>query len=160
VGEIGPVQRQAILSAALHELLLRGIDDFTLECVADRAGVDPAVIIQEWGDRRVLLMDAMFSEGRQQIPIPDTGSLAGDFEALAAALSALAALPLWRASFRRGLPANSRYVDFTDIRADFRRARIGELAVVIERAAERGEVRGGIDPEMAMKMFFPPTCPT
>ena len=146
--------RQAILAAALDELRLRGIDNFTIEHVAGRAGVEPAVIVRGWGDRRVLVLDAMFSEGHQELPIPDTGSLAGDLAGIAATLAMLSTSQQWREAFRRRLPSDGRDADFTEIRMDFRRARITEFALAIARAAERGEVREGVDPEMAMKMFF------
>ena len=151
--DTGPAQRQVILTAALNELLLRGIDDFTVERVADRAGVNPAVITREWGDRRVLLMDAMFSEGHQGLPVPDTGSLRGDVEAVAAMLAALNAAPKWRSWFQRLLPA-SRDADFTEIRTDFIRGRMAEFVPVLQRAAERGELREGIDLQAAIRMFY------
>ena len=38
--------RQAIRDAAIAELIARGIDGFTIEGVAERAGVDPRAITQ------------------------------------------------------------------------------------------------------------------
>ena len=48
---LAPMRRQAVLDAALAELLARGIDDFTVKGVATRAGVDPRVIVATWNDR-------------------------------------------------------------------------------------------------------------
>ena len=66
-----------VLKAAFDELVDRGIDRFTVDRVAKRAGVEPDVIIAIWGDRRILLMDAVLSSSESVIPIPDTGTFAG-----------------------------------------------------------------------------------
>ena len=144
--------RQTILDAALAELLARGIDDFTVKGVATRAGVDPRVIIATWNDRRVLLMDAQLSRAHRLMPIPDTGSLRGDLEAFAAMLAEMAEAPERRAWFKRLLPA-SRDVDLSEVRSDFWQVRLNEIAAIVRRAAERGELREGINPENAMHMF-------
>ncbi|HNA51546.1 MAG TPA: TetR family transcriptional regulator, partial [Mycobacterium sp.] len=70
--------REVVLKAAFDELVDRGIDRFTVDRVAKRAGVEPDVIIAMWGDRRILLMDAVLSSSESVIPIPDTGTLRGD----------------------------------------------------------------------------------
>ena len=70
--------RGVVLKAAFDELVDRGIDRFTVDRVAKRAGVEPDVIIAMWGDRRILLMDAVLSSSESVIPIPDTGTLRGD----------------------------------------------------------------------------------
>ena len=67
--EAAQSQRQAIHDAALDELVARGIDDFTVEGVAKRAGVDPRVIIQIWHDWRVLLMEAQLSLAREHASV-------------------------------------------------------------------------------------------
>ena len=94
--EAAQSQRQAILDAALAELVARGIDEFTVEGVAKRAGVDPRVIIQMWGDRRVLLLDAQLSRAHLRVPTPDTGSLRGDALAVPASLAEQTESPQWR----------------------------------------------------------------
>jgi len=85
----GSGDRQAILDAALAEVVAKGIDEFTVEGVAGRAGVDPGVITQTWGDRRVLLLEAQLGGAAQWVPIPDTGSLRDDLQALMASSAEL-----------------------------------------------------------------------
>lgn len=148
----GP-SRQAILDAALAELLARGIDDFTVEGVAKRAGVDPRVIIDRWHDRRILLVDAQFGRGRQGLVTPDTGTLRGDVLAVAAALADQAESPTWQAWFHRMLAAG-RDADLLEIRSDFWEVRFNDFSPVLQRAAERGELREGVDPIEAIRMFF------
>ncbi|MGO9043269.1 MAG: TetR/AcrR family transcriptional regulator [Mycobacterium sp.] len=151
--EAAQSQRQAILDAALAELVARGIDEFTVEGVAKRAGVDPRVIIQMWGDRRVLLLDAQLSRAHLRVPTPDTGSLRGDALAVAASLAEQTQSPQWRGWFQRLLPA-SRDADLSEVRSDFWHVRFNDFAPVLQRAAERGELRKGIDPMEAVRMFF------
>ena len=152
VEEAVHARRQAILDAAIAELIARGIDDFTVEGVAKRAGVDPRVIIEMWHDHRVLLMDAQLSRAHRRMPTPDTGSLRGDLEAFAAMLAEMAGAPERRAWFQRLLPA-SRDCDFSEVRSDFWQVRLNEVAPIIRRAAERGELREGIEHVEAIAMF-------
>lgn len=105
-----------------------------------------------WRDRRVLLMDAQLSRAHRLMPIPDTGSLRGDLDAFAAMLAEMAAAPERRGWFKRLLPASGD-VDFSEVRSDFWQVRLNDIAAIMRRAAERGELRDGIDPEHAMQMF-------
>ena len=131
---------QSIRDAALEELVAMGIDDFTLGGVAARIGGDPATVIEALGDRRVLLMDALLSRARQVIPTPDTGTLRDDLLAFTASLTEQATSPQWRAWFARVLPA-SRDADLSEIRSDFWQVRFGDLVPIMERAADRGDLR-------------------
>lgn len=149
----GSVDQQAIFDAALTELRLRGFDNLTLEGVAMRAGVEPEVIIARWGDRRVLLMDAQLSRARGNIPVPDSGSLRGDLEAYLAALDEHTSTRDGRAWFFRLLPADHA-VDLSEMRSDFWHIRFDESASILRRAAERGELRDGIDPLEATRMLI------
>ena len=46
----------------MDELLCRGIDGMTAEHIAERAGVDPSVIVEVWGDWRTLFLDAALTD--------------------------------------------------------------------------------------------------
>ncbi|MFN8032080.1 MAG: TetR/AcrR family transcriptional regulator [Mycobacterium sp.] len=149
---VGSVDRQAILDAALAEVVARGIDDFTAEHVAARAGVDVGTIARIWGDRRVLLLEAQLTSSAQRVPIPDTGSLRGDLMALLASQIELCKTPQGRRSLHRFLAASGD-ADLSEIRADFWQARLDTLTPVLKRARERGELRDDIDLEEAMRMY-------
>ena len=148
----GPVDRQAILDAALAEVVARGIDEFTVERVAARAGVDPCEITAHWGDRRVLLLDAQLSSSAQRVPIPDTGSLRGDLEALLESQTQLSQTAQGRRSMHRFLAAAGD-ADLSEVRPDFWDVRLRTLATVLRRAWERGELRDDIDHLEAIKMY-------
>ena len=59
MGQADGEPHTAIRTAAMAELAATGVDDFTLDGVAKRAGVDVKAIVAHWHDRRVLLMEAM-----------------------------------------------------------------------------------------------------
>ena len=145
-------QRGRILAAALDEFRIRGIDDFTIEGVAARAGVDPAVITGSWHDWRVLLMDAQLTRARRQIPTPDNGNLRQDLRAYASSLIEVANTPQGRRWFHRNLP-NGLDTDLSEVRSDFWNIRFSELVPILLQAAERGEIRDDIDPLDAMRAF-------
>lgn len=141
-----------ILDAALAEVVAKGIDEFTIEGAAARAGVDPAVITQVWGDRRVLLLEAQIGAATEWIPVPDTGSLRDDLEALIVSSAELAATPQGRRWVHRFLAAGGD-ADLSEVRSDFWRVRIDDLVTVLRRAEQRGELRDDVNQYEAMRMF-------
>lgn len=145
-------QRNRIFDATMTELLARGIDDFSIAGVARRAGIDPAAITGHWPDRRVLLMEVMTTLAAQAAPIPDTGTLRGDLQALADATTALVATPKGRRWMHRVLP-NGQDADLYEVSHDFWDIRLGSAAEILHRAARRGELRVGVDPQLAIRMF-------
>ncbi len=144
--------REAIRKAAIAELIARGIDDFTVKGVATLAGVDPSDILQIWHDRRVLLMDAQLSRASQALPLPNTGSLRGDLLEYAAGLAELSASRGDRAWLRRTLPSDQD-ADLSEVRSDYWQARFDSVVPITQRAGERGELRDGVDPMAAIRMF-------
>lgn len=106
------------------------------------------MITGTWGDHRVLFLEAAVDYAREHFVVPDTGSLRDDLLGVAAAL---AQVP-HRSWFRRMLAVGGD-ADLSDVRADYWAIRAHDLAPVFERAADRGELREGIDPVEAIRMF-------
>jgi len=50
---------RAILAAALEELAATGVDGFSVEAVATRAGVGKTTIYRRWSNRDALILDAL-----------------------------------------------------------------------------------------------------
>jgi AcrR family transcriptional regulator len=144
--------RRIILQAAFDELVATGIDRFSIDRVATRAGIDAGVIKTLWHDRRVLLMDAVLSSSESTIPIPDTGTLRGDLALSVESAVAIASTPDGRRGFRAMLPVD-RDFDPTCVQKDFWDNRFAAWAVTFRRAAERGELRDDIDPLTATLML-------
>lgn len=151
-GVPGAALTQRVITAANEELALRGIDNFTIEGVAARAGVDADSIKQVWGDRRILLMDAPLRGAEKTVPIPDTGSLRSDIAIYAHLVTAASRNPRARAVFFSLIPP-SRDWDPTEVRSDYWDIRFQELATILHRAAARGELRSDVDPLEAVRLL-------
>ena len=70
--------KQAVLDAALAVLTEKGFAGFTIAEVAALAGVHETSIYRRWGRPADLITEASLLFADRQIPLPDTGSLAGD----------------------------------------------------------------------------------
>lgn len=149
--------KDRIFDAAVAELLSIGIDNFSIERVSRRAGVDASVITDRWHDRRVLLMDTMLSRAGESNPSPDTGDLAQDLQSVTDAAVAVLDAPWARKWFHRLLP-HGRDADLYEVGPDFWEVRLAASASILERAAQRGELREGIDPRNAYRMFCAALC--
>src|SRR5215831_8177132 len=84
----GQELEDAILDAAWDELVAVGYSGFTIENVAARAGTSRPVLYRRWPSRPELAMAAIGRLGRRdEIALPDTGSLRGDLIELMRAAS-------------------------------------------------------------------------
>lgn len=144
--------RDRIFGAVRTELLRSGIDGFSVDRVARRAGVEPDLIRQHWHDRRVLLIETLLARTRAPIWNPDTGSVYSDLEAVAAQAIDASQSETARALFRRVMPGDDD-VDLAEIRSDLWSARFRDAAQILHRAAKRSQLRDGVDPDAAIRMF-------
>jgi AcrR family transcriptional regulator len=74
--------RERVLAAAYDELIRWGIDRFSIVALADRHGLDPGAIRQQWGNEERLILDLLLQRNKG-LTAPDTGSLRTDLLALA-----------------------------------------------------------------------------
>lgn len=148
--------RERVFDAVLEEVTSFGIDKFSPDRVVRRAGVDPNAIRNEWRDSRLLLMEALVSRSDQTNPCPDTGRLGDDLRELGAALVRLNESETARQLTRRMLPGG-RDADFGEVGPDLLSVRFDSLKPIFRRAAERGELRSGVDPDDAIRMFIAAT---
>jgi AcrR family transcriptional regulator len=134
----------AILAAALEGLAERGYDRLSMDDIAHRAHAGKGALYRRWPSKAALVLAAVVSWREQMAPLdlPDTGSLAGDLEAL------IAAVPDFDAATRRlmdvfvGLvTASSRHPELQTALSDSvleRPRRV--LRDVLDRAVVRGEI--------------------
>jgi AcrR family transcriptional regulator len=78
----------AILDAVLVGLAERGYDQMSMDDVASRARVGKAAIYRRWPSKAAVVADAIahWRRGLGSVQPPNTGSLRGDIDALAAAV--------------------------------------------------------------------------
>lgn len=147
----------AILDASLALARELGFDAVTIEGIAARAGVGKTTIYRRWASKELVVCAAL---GRmvRSIPVPDTGAVEGDVLALMAATTAMYRDPatgqllsgLVAAMARSRRVAEAVRQGFV---ARFREA----MQTVLRRAARRGELRRGLDVELALEMLSGPS---
>ena len=147
---------QAIVVATLELLAEVGYQQLTMEQVARRAGVGKATIYRRWPAKAELVKDAI-RYFATELPVPDTGSLAGDWAALSGAVIAAArdrnaALLMPRLLSEVAQDADMHAV-FSAWLVEPRRE---ALRTVLRRALDRGELRADTDPELLIDMLVGP----
>src|ERR1700744_6242564 len=74
--------RARVMPAVLDELARWGVERFSVEAMAERHRLDPALIYRYWGDRQRLIVDAALADVEAFAMATDTGLLHGDLTAL------------------------------------------------------------------------------
>lgn len=84
VGRLDRSRDPAILNAALAALTENGYDATSMDDIAARAGVGKAAIYRRWSSKAALMTDVLlyWRPDLRTDDVADTGSLAGDIEAL------------------------------------------------------------------------------
>jgi AcrR family transcriptional regulator len=84
VGRLDRSRDPAILNAALAALTENGYDATNMDDIAARAGVGKAAIYRRWSSKAALITDVLlyWRPDLRTDDVADTGSLAGDIEAL------------------------------------------------------------------------------
>ena len=146
----------AILDATLEEYAERGFDGMSIDGVAVRAGVGKATIYRRWSSKQELVRDAI-AYMHDDIEAPDTGSLLGDYEGLAAGVRA-AVQRQGAATFAPRLLGEA--VGDPELHAIFYanliKPRRDQMRLVLERAVARGEIRNDLDLDLMIDLFAGP----
>jgi AcrR family transcriptional regulator len=146
---------RAILEATLELAAAEGLAGFSVDAVAQRAGVSKATIYRRWSSKEQMVVEAIH-ELAVSVEVPDTGSLRGDLDALYGVIcqgmqqgpaSDLMAQVVLAAKTNPEVAALLR-----ETLAERRRPLRGAL----ERAVERGELPAGTDLGVAMDLLTGP----
>jgi AcrR family transcriptional regulator len=147
---------QAIIRATLELLLETGYRSLTMEGVRARAGVGKATIYRRWSSKEELVRDAIVYM-HDDFKAPDTGSLRGDYEGMAALVRA-AAQRAGAATFMPRLLGDA--ADDPELHAIFYEhlvePRRAQMRAVLQRAVARGEIRDDVDVERMIDLFAGP----
>jgi AcrR family transcriptional regulator len=142
-----------VLAAAVEELGERGVEGFSVNSVAVRAGVAKRGIYSRWPRRDDLVLAAMGTLAANLVP-PRTGSLRGDLEALAPRVAAVFSEPRLTILTR----CLAEVAQYPELYAVFRRESIDRCMAAIQDAfhdaAARGEARADLGPGLAMESFL------
>jgi AcrR family transcriptional regulator len=140
---------ERVLAAARAIEAEVGYDATTIEAVAARAGVAKTAIYRRWPNKGVLLYEAVLGRADDHSEVPDTGDLRAD---LLAVLHANAAG--YRTAATRGLIAALSGEALRDdrvaelLRTRFFGPRADAIAVRVEQAVARRELRPTVDAEL------------
>src|SRR4051812_24626639 len=144
---------RAIVTATLELMAERGVRDLRMDDVADRAGVGKATIYRRYRSKDALVTDAVATLV-SEIEIPDAGSTRADLLALmgqavalySGSLAARLMPPLVEEARRNPELART-------IRDEFLSGRRAALSAVLKRGVRRGELRRGLDLELALDVL-------
>jgi AcrR family transcriptional regulator len=160
---------QAILQAALALLAEVGFEAMSIEAIATRAGVGKTTIYRRYSSKSELVADAIESV-REEVSIPDTGSLWGDIDCLIENAAQITLTPLGRQTVAMIISSAASNSEFAQIYwTKYLQPRRQAFAAVLERAKERQEVPTDLDSDiifdtmsgiMLYTLIFPPTSET
>src|SRR6266508_3542311 len=151
------VAHRAILDATRDLLIEDGFAGLRLEHVAARAGVGKATIYRRWASKEALALDLLMELAGPHISVPDTGDTHA--ELLAAVTNPMRALtdspfgPVFRALLSQ-IAINPLLGD--PFRASVVQARRDEVARVLARGVDRGDLRADVDPVVATELLVGP----
>ncbi|GAA3091033.1 TetR/AcrR family transcriptional regulator [Streptomyces roseofulvus] len=139
-----PGGRSARVGAQVHQAVTdligeRGYGNFTVGEVAARAGVADSSVYRRWGNLENLLTDVALTRLNTRSPMPDTGSLAGDLHAYAAAVAREITGPDGLLVVRLAVALSSSGPQGLRARDGIRDERTRQLRAMLDRAGERGE---------------------
>ncbi|MEU5955043.1 TetR/AcrR family transcriptional regulator [Streptomyces sp. NPDC047525] len=139
---------RAVLVAARELLTESGYTRVTMDATAARAGVGKAAIYRRFASKAELLFAAAV-HGMDIEPPPDSGSLRGDLYAMARLIHERLSSPAAREVIPALLAEMSRDAGLADrLQSTFVARERRDLALIVERARQRGELRRA--PESAL----------
>ena len=147
---------RAILTAALQLMAERGVHDLRMDDVAERAGVGKATIYRRYRSKDALVSDAIATLV-SEIAIPDTGSTRADLLALMRQAVELYSGSLAARLMPAVLEETRRNPELaTTVRDEFLAGRRAALGLVLKRGVRRGDLRRGLDLELALDVLAGP----
>lgn len=146
----------AILSAAISLIREVGYDALAIDAIAARAGVGKATVYRRWKTKETLVAEAIERIIRA-IPIPDTGNTHGDLMVLMRGALGMYQEPRSAALLSGLVAAMARSPRIAEAaRSGFLATRRDALRRVLERGVSRGELRDGLDLELAIDLLNGP----
>jgi len=146
----------AIRQATVDLLASEGFANLTMSGVATQAGVSTATLYRRWSSKVDLVVDVLAARAEEQ-PVPDTGSLEGDCRAIVHNLVDKARTTHTTkllAGLVGEIPRNPELGEA--LRATLIGPRREAFNELFARAAKRGELRKGVDVELAADLLFGP----
>ncbi|MEO0378257.1 MAG: TetR/AcrR family transcriptional regulator [Cyanobacteria bacterium P01_A01_bin.17] len=142
-----------MFQAALVLLGEVGFDGMSMDAIASRARVGKTTIYRRYSNKEELVADAI-ERIREDITIPDTGSLERDIDILIENAAQMTLSPVGRQTVALIISSASSNPKFAEIYRDkYLQPRRSAFAEVLERAKQRQEVRQDLDPWLVFDMM-------
>jgi AcrR family transcriptional regulator len=148
--------RAAVLRATsdlLHEVGLRAM---TTEQIASRSGASKATIYKWWPNKYAVAVDAFLSEIMAESRDPDTGSAHEDLAAVMRGLLHFYTGPSGRVFAQLVGEAQTDPLVREELRTHLVGSRRQLFRTIWNRGVERGELRGDLDPDVAIDLVIGP----
>jgi len=147
--------RDAILQAATELVVEQGHAAVSIEKIAQRAGAGKQTIYRWWPSKGDLLMEALARKADLHIPLPDEGSWAADLRRMLDDSYVLARAPQI-VELLRALMAEAQLDPAfgARFRTEFLQRRRAALAILVERARQRGDLPASLTAEFAADVVF------
>lgn len=133
-----------------------GYERLQLTDVAERAGVNKTTVYRRWSSKAELIAELFADLTAEEVPTPDTGSLAKDLEVMLGEVSALLDMAAVRAALRASMTLAEEDTAARAALEAFWDHRFGRGSAIIARAIERGELPAGTDPRRFQEAVFGP----
>ena len=147
----------AIRNAVMHELAEVGYGRLSIEAVARRAGVGKTAIYRRWGNKLEMVLEIVSDVAGRSVPLPDTGSFAGDLELLMMIVSralkhriASQIIPDLMAEASR----NPQIAETLQSALRTHQQAVGDK--LVGQAIARGELPEGTDPQLVVDLILGP----
>ncbi|MEU4215705.1 TetR/AcrR family transcriptional regulator [Actinoplanes sp. NPDC026623] len=147
----------AIRNAVMNELAEVGYGRLSIEAVARRAGVGKTAIYRRWSNKLEMVLEIVSAVAERSVPMPDTGSFAGDLQLLMFILSkalghriASQIIPDLMAEAAR----NPKIAETLQGALRTHQQAVG--GQIVGQAVARGELPAGTDPDLAVDLMIGP----
>lgn len=146
----------ALHRACFEEWAETGYAALRMDRIAARAGVGKAALYRRYKSKHELAVQAVQETAATITPIPDAGSLEGDLLALIKTFAVVLRHPL----VRRILPdlhaERARSDELSDLLEGVTKDRRAQAVVILDRAAQRGELSKETSYELALDLLIAP----
>ncbi|WP_433828140.1 TetR/AcrR family transcriptional regulator [Actinoplanes sp. CA-015351] len=147
----------AIRNAVMNELAEVGYGRLSIEAVARRAGVGKTAIYRRWSNKLEMVMEIVSDIAERKVPLPDTGSFAGDLQLLMFIVSKALQHRIASQIIPDLMAEAARNPQIAETLQGALRTQQQALAEkLVGQAVTRGELPEGTDPKLAVDLMLGP----
>ncbi|WP_405644849.1 TetR/AcrR family transcriptional regulator [Streptomyces sp. NBC_00019] len=148
---------EAIRAAVFEELAVVGYARMSIEGIARRAGVGKTAVYRRWRSKLHLVLDVVSALAVQGLPAPDTGALESDLRLLYEVTSRALRHPIASQILPDLQAEAARNPEIAEaVQKALRDGQEGVASKILVAAEQRGEVRAGLDDELALDLISGP----